>query len=140
MSTDTVPVEFLYGIEPGRYDANDDWQQQRVVAFRITKKTARRIYYDADLLGHRPRIRYIDRQVIEEAGEITRRGGHWWEPDLQLHTQPPQTFPPQWDLNLPRLKAEMAAAHPDRGGTDAEFIAARQRYEHARAAAEGITA
>ena len=26
----------------------------------------------------------------------------------------------------------MAAAHPDRGGTDAEFIAARNRYENAR--------
>jgi hypothetical protein len=29
----------------------------------------------------------------------------------------------------------MAAAHPDRGGTDEAFIAARQRYERAQMAA-----
>lgn len=132
--TTPAPVEFLYGIEAGRYDGNDSWQPQHVVAFRITKKTSRRIYYDANLLGGHPaRIRYIDRQTIEARGEITRKAGHWFEPDLQLYTQPPQIFPPQWRLDLPRLKAEMAAAHPDRGGTDAEFIAARQRYEQARA-------
>jgi hypothetical protein len=133
MSTEPAVIEFLYGIEPGRYDGNDDWQPQQVVAFRITKKTARRIYYDANLLsGHPARIRYTDRQAIEEKGEATRKSGGWWEPDLQLYAQVPQIFPPEWDLDLPRLKAEMAAAHPDRGGSDAEFIAARQRYERAR--------
>ncbi len=30
-----------------------------------------------------------------------------------------------------RLRMEMAGAHPDRGGTSDEFIAARKRYEHA---------
>ncbi len=29
---------------------------------------------------------------------------------------------------LPRLKAEMAAAHPDRGGTSEAFIKARELY------------
>ena len=32
---------------------------------------------------------------------------------------------------LKQLRREMAAAHPDRGGTDEEFIAARERYEQA---------
>jgi hypothetical protein len=32
---------------------------------------------------------------------------------------------------LKRLRREMADAHPDRGGTDAGFIAARKRYERA---------
>jgi hypothetical protein len=35
-------------------------------------------------------------------------------------------------LDLAQLKAEMAASHPDRGGTSAAFIAARQRYVAAR--------
>jgi hypothetical protein len=30
--------------------------------------------------------------------------------------------------DIAALKAEMAAAHPDRGGTDAAFIEARKRY------------
>ncbi|MGW9617242.1 hypothetical protein ACWGUP_17605 [Streptomyces diastaticus] len=127
------PVEHLYGIESGRYDANDDWQPERVVAFRITKKTPRRIYYDADLYRGQPNIRFVNRQAIEDKGEITRRSGAWWEPDLQLYVKPPQTWPPQPGLNIARLKAEMAAAHPDRGGTEAEFIAARARYERAKA-------
>jgi hypothetical protein len=32
---------------------------------------------------------------------------------------------------LRQLRREMAACHPDRGGTDEEFIAARERYERA---------
>ncbi|MFJ5090000.1 hypothetical protein [Streptomyces sp. NPDC088674] len=36
------------------------------------------------------------------------------------------------EAEVRRLRAAMAAAHPDRGGTDAEFIAARSRYENAR--------
>ena len=32
---------------------------------------------------------------------------------------------------LRRLRREMAAAHPDRGGTSEGFIDARRRYEHA---------
>ena len=32
---------------------------------------------------------------------------------------------------LKRLRMEMAGAHPDRGGTREEFIAARKSYEHA---------
>jgi hypothetical protein len=35
-------------------------------------------------------------------------------------------------INLQELKAKMAAAHPDRGGTSEEFIAARKRYMEAR--------
>jgi hypothetical protein len=35
-------------------------------------------------------------------------------------------------LNIAELKSAMAAAHPDRGGTNADFIAARARYVAAR--------
>jgi hypothetical protein len=34
-------------------------------------------------------------------------------------------------VQLKRLKREMAAVHPDRGGSNEEFITARQRYERA---------
>ena len=33
---------------------------------------------------------------------------------------------------LGQLKATMLAAHPDKGGSDGEFIAARRTYERAR--------
>lgn len=125
-------VEFLYGVQPGEYDGNDIWQSEKVVAFRITKKTARRIYYDANLLaGHPAHVRYVDRQAVESAGQVTRRSAGWWEPDLTVYAQPPQVWPPSADLDLASLKAAMAAAHPDRGGTDEAFIAARRRYERA---------
>jgi hypothetical protein len=129
--TTPVPVEFLYGVQPGGYDGNDDWQASKVVAFRIMKKTARRIYYDANLLnGHHAQVRYIDRQALEACGEATRKSGAWWEPDLTVYAQPPQTWPPV-ERDLAALKATMHASHPDRGGTDEAFIAARSRYEQA---------
>jgi len=36
------------------------------------------------------------------------------------------------DDDVKRLKAEMAAAHPDRGGTNETFAVARRRYVEAR--------
>lgn len=136
---ETVPVEFLYGIEAGHWEGNDDvWVPHRVVSFRITKKTPKRIYYVARDWGQ-PEIRFVDRQRLEADGEIWRRSAQWWEPDIRLYLNPPvieQAVKP----DLAELKAAMAAAHPDRGGSDTEFIAARQRYERARTAAEEITA
>lgn len=130
--TTPAPVEFLYGVRSGGYDGNDTWQPASVVAFRITKKTDRRIYYDANTINGQPaRVRYVDRQALEARGEVTRKSGAWWEPDLTVYMQPPQTWPPSADLDLTGLKAEMAAAHPDRGGTDESFIAARRRYQQA---------
>jgi hypothetical protein len=134
MSAAPEKVEFLYGVRSGHYDGNDDWQPPSIVAFRVVRKTARRVYYDANAFnGRDPRVRYVDRQALEAGGEVTRKSGQWFEPDLTVYVEPPQTWPPV-ERDLAVLKAEMAAAHPDRGGTDAEFIAARQRYERAREA------
>jgi len=129
--TALAPVEFLYGVQPGRYDVNDDWQPAEVVAFRIWKKTPRRVYYVAREWGVDRTVRFVDRHRLETDGEVTRRSGQWWEPDLTVYAQPPQVWPPV-ERDLAALKAEMAAAHPDRGGSDEAFIAARQRYEKAR--------
>jgi hypothetical protein len=135
MTGQPAVIECLYGIEAGHYDGNDEWQPQRVVAFRITKKTARRIYYDANLTGNRAaQIRFVPRQLIEAEGTVCRKSAGWWESDLQLWLEPPQTWPPKQQPDLNQLKSEMAAAHPDRGGTDEAFIAARRRYEDAKAA------
>lgn len=129
-----VPVEYLYAIETEHWEGNDDvWVPRRVVAFRITKKTPKRIYYVRRERGPgEVEIGCINRQKIEADGEIYNHGaGGWWARDFHLHLEPPvieQAAKP----DLAELKAAMAAAHPDRGGNDAEFIAARQRYERAR--------
>jgi hypothetical protein len=130
-STEAVRVEYLYGIKAGQYDGNDDWQPAAVVRFRIIKKTKARIYYDADLLGHGLRLRCVDRQEIEATGEARPRSRQWWEPDSHLYAEAPAAVH-HGTPDLPQLRAEMAAAHPDRGGTAEAFIAARARYQHAR--------
>jgi hypothetical protein len=44
----------------------------------------------------------------------------------------PQRRKQEAPVSLAELKAEMAAAHPDRGGSSAAFIAAKERYDAAR--------
>lgn len=128
------PVGWLYAVQPGRYELDDvTWRPGKVVQFPITKKTARRIYY------LRPRgvygtgaewtPGYIDRQELEQHGSV--HVPHW----LLLFAEPPEIPKPAPAPGLKELKAAMAAAHPDRGGTDDEFIAARDHYLRARRAA-----
>ncbi|WNI19209.1 hypothetical protein [Actinacidiphila sp. ITFR-21] len=133
MTTATpAPVEFLYGIDSSVDDDSTRYRSPHVVQFRITKKTPKRIYYVASRDWDRhPRIRFVDRHRIEADGEIYRRSAGWWETDNHLYLNPPELRQPA-KPDLPALKAAMAAAHPDRGGSDAEFINARQQYETAR--------
>lgn len=127
-ATDAVVVEYLYGIDTG--GEHNDFRR-RIAAFPITKKTPKRIYYSRD----GDRIGYVNRQKIEESGSAYTAAG-WWCADACLHLEPPDLM-----ANMPKrpdvgeLKALMAAAHPDRGGTDAEFIAARERYDRAKGVA-----
>jgi hypothetical protein len=134
-ATDLGPVEFVYGTDV------DDEGTHRVFAFRVTKKTAKRIYYVRYAPWARPgdeKIGYVDRQAIEAAGAEgvwARRTAGWWEPDNQLYLEPPDVPErPDRKAILARLKAEMAAVHPDRGGSHEEFLAAHARYERARTA------
>lgn len=132
--TAPAPVEFLYAIHQG-YDANDDWKPAHVVSFRVTKKTPKRIYYvRRERIPGDLEIGYVNRQKIEATGEIYNHGaGGWWSPDFHLYLNPPEV--PQYAKpDLAALKAAMHAAHPDRGGTDEAFIAARERYERAQRA------
>lgn len=129
MAADPTPVEFLYGIEAG-HDEGNDWVPTRVVRFRVTKKTPRRIYYLPRDWG-KPEQRFVDRLALERDGEVHRRSAGWWEPDLTVYLHPP-VLEEVRQPSVAELKAAMAAAHPDRGGTDEAFIAARHRYEKAR--------
>jgi hypothetical protein len=78
------------------------------------------------------------------AGQARRPGGRWYDhggmffttreaaeqylysADRERERQRQEAEP-----EIRRLRREMAAVHPDRGGTDEEFIAARKRYEEA---------
>jgi hypothetical protein len=133
-ASDIAPVEFLYGIEAGHEELND-WVPTRVVRFRVTKKTAKRVYYLPEGRPERSQTqRFVDRAILERDGKVTRRSAGWWETDLTVYLDPPAIEQARRP-DLTELKAAMAAAHPDRGGTDEAFIAARQRYERAQMAA-----
>lgn len=123
-AADPAPREYLYELWDANWDDGPmgNWQ---ILEHPITKKTARRIYFTYSTGGHR--AGYVDRQKIEADGEIyhgyTRRRLHLARPEIPTGPKPP---------SLPELRKAMADAHPDRGGTDAKFIAARARYERAR--------
>jgi hypothetical protein len=148
---DSNVVEYLYGYS----HVSDDLSLYR---FRITKKTAKRFYYirggewideygelrnsnirststDDNIIG------YVNRQKLEADGHVHNRGVHWCRDDsilygsLQLLLQEHNWFRSSAAPDLHKLKAEMAAAHPDRGGSSAAFIEARSRYVAARRAA-----
>lgn len=118
-----VKREFLYELWDRNWDdgALGDYV---VLQHPVTRITARRIYFTYS----NGRRGFVDRQKIEAEGEVyhgyTRRRLHLTEPELPSRPQP---------MSLPELKRQMVDAHPDRGGSDAEFIAARARYTRALA-------
>jgi hypothetical protein len=78
-------------------------------------------------------VAFINRQKIEQEGEIwSHKAGGWWEADARLYLRPPTPAETESLPDLRRLKAEMAATHPDPGGTNAAFVEARARYVAAR--------
>ncbi|MFE7754289.1 hypothetical protein [Streptomyces sp. NPDC057429] len=118
-------AEFLYEL----WDANwDDGPlgNYKVLAHPVTRKTARRIYFTRN--GHR--AGFVDRRRIEADGEV------FYRPLARtLHLNPPEIPSQPKPPSLLELKRAMANAHPDRPeGTHEAFIAARARYEQARAA------
>lgn len=125
---DEVAVaEFLYELWDANWDDGPLGNYQ-VLAHPITKKTPRRIYFTYSTGGHRSG--YVDRQKIEADGAIYH--GYTMR---RLHLTPPEIPSRPARPSLAELRQAMADAHPDRGGTNEAFIAARQRYERARASA-----
>jgi hypothetical protein len=123
--TDLTAAEFLYELWDANWDDGPmgNWQ---ILQHPITKKTAKRIYFTYSTGGHRAGC--IDRQRIEADGEIYH--GYTLR---RLHLTPPEIPGRPKQPSLAELKAAMADALPDRGGCDVAFIAARARYEKARA-------
>ncbi len=112
--------------------------------FRITKKTKKRVFYcreplpieeseytDIRFLAHTDEIGVVDRQKLEQEGEVYNMA-HCWNDDFHLYRVPPSLREEEPFPDLRELKAAMAAAHPDRGGSSEAFIKARARYEAAR--------
>jgi hypothetical protein len=144
-TADAGRVEYLYARDTSscHWDGNpcgcDDLRGRakwdyHVDRFRITKKTAKRIYYvRSERYDDEVEIGYVDRQKLEADGEVYNHGaGGWWSKDFHLLAAPPepptQPTPVDQRAEVSRLRAEMAAVHPDRGGTSAAFIEARSRY------------
>jgi hypothetical protein len=152
-------VEYLYSYE---YAFNDDNSESHVYhRYGIIKKTAKRIYYDrrgeyrlANVrddpwrkghLDNNGRIGFVDREKLELEGRVYNNGRHWSDDDsrlfLRLEDCTKRNFLDEvfdglglgnGKPNLKELKAAMIAAHPDKGGSSAAFIAARRRYMEAK--------
>ena len=141
----------LWAIEAGFYDfAARQWVHSRLVRLPIVKRTAKRIFFLRSSEPGEYEQGYVDRQQFEAQGWV------WSSRYDKIYATPPKVpadeplIPPSFagsyraatvpaDVELKRLKAAMANAHPDRGGTDAEFIAARRRYVEARDRAKTTT-
>lgn len=131
-------TEHLYGLATG--EDPDGYIRSHVVAFPITKRTAKRIYYVRRTHPNGTRdLGYVNRQAMEAAGADglwARRSGGWWEPDAHLYLTPPvlpaQQLAADLKADVDRLRREAADAHPDRGGSNEAFIHAHQRLTAAR--------
>jgi len=145
-TSDARRVEYLYAYDVGW----SDWGERYVdfYRFRVTRRTAKRVFYvrDAEFIDEsgEPRddgavrnrdgeIGFVHRGTLAKDGFATNRS-RVWEPDYQLYAslaalhadrEHGADAPP---ADLAALKRAMAAAHPDRGGSNEAFIAARERY------------
>jgi hypothetical protein len=157
-ATDSRAVEYLYGESWSSSDDGYSSSGYVFYRFRITKRTAKRVFYvsKGEWIDERgePDIRYpniknlddeeigfVDRQKLEAEGRVDNRGRHWSSPDSELYASLEGMLATHrrdeskdGNPDLPALKSAMAAAHPDRGGDSAAFIEARQRYVSARRA------
>jgi hypothetical protein len=139
-ASDSRAVEFIYSYHGTK--------------FRITKKTAKRIFYvkveDTHYRGEGEcgihevndlELGYIDRRKVFEKRHdgddydiAVTIGSRKWRycRCFFLEPPPPRKRTHESTPDLRKLKAEMAAAHPDKGGTCDAFREARERYVAAR--------
>jgi hypothetical protein len=110
----------------------DGWRRRTISRRALEKNRKARIdgrWFFLDrgaALAHRARARDAEKALeAEQAREVGAQ--------QTFRPVPEATVINVVDTNLRRLKAEMAAAHPDHGGTNDAFIAARKRYLKARA-------
>ena len=132
LSPDTDPdrVEYLHSLdwdEP--YDdafAKGSWVRRE---YRITRKTAARVYYVKDYRGGEG---FADRAALERDGQVRLRYEYVGQSHRTLHVEPPPIPTRQNPANLSELRKQMADAHPDRGGDREAFEAARASYLRAK--------
>lgn len=135
-TADLAPIEYLYGTWWS--DDDNGYHVMSVIPFRIVKKTAKRIFYVKDWInGETARLGSVNRQELEDKGEVYNHSRGYWNADFHLTAKPHdldtnRVDPSALKAELAKLRVEMADVHPDRGGTDAAFIAAHKRYEAAR--------
>jgi hypothetical protein len=149
---DSRVVEYLYGKSWSCPDDGYGGDGYDFYRFRITKRTAKRVFYvsKGEWIDERgePDIRYpnirnldaeeigfVDRQKLEADGRVRNRGRHWSAPDSELYASLEGMLAERRRYassdekpDLAALKAAMAAAHPDKGGSHEAFIEARSRY------------
>jgi hypothetical protein len=129
---DTPPVEYLY-----------KWSER----FRVIKRTEQRIYYikkGEDIDEHGEPIEnpyHFKSHLDDQVGFITldklkpdRHGWCRFYPSLEEWQAERRRIAAKWGnkpVDLAALKAAMAEAHPDRGGSNAAFIEARKAYVEA---------
>jgi hypothetical protein len=124
--TDVVPVEYLYS--PWMYEDERGHLDTEVKLFRITKRTPKRVFFDAG----RGRAKSVDREQLEREGRVWVRefGGY----SVYANRADAEPTPREaTEDKIRRLRVEAAALHPDRGGDPIEFRAAYARYQRAAA-------
>jgi hypothetical protein len=125
-TSDAKAIEYIYA-----------WGRK----YQVFKKTKTRVYYnkfeDGDWQATAPSLSTVRTCFVERAHlELPDDQDYWIDRKGRqryrwLYLRPPQRKQ-EAPVSLGELKAEMVAAHPDRGGTSAAFIEARRRYIEAR--------
>jgi hypothetical protein len=142
-ATTTGDTVNLFAIEFGYYDHGArHWVHSKIVRLPVVKTTPRRIYFLRSSEPDEFETGYLDRQTFESRGWVysSRYNKIYATPPKVPNDKPFIPRPPRPEdqhatvtvEELKQLKAAMRAAHPDLGGTDAEFIRARERYVLAR--------
>lgn len=135
----------------------------RVVEHRITKWTPKRVYYVRERLRYRDPsvveyltspdrrmspcwverngdaviwviVDYANRAALERDGETATLTGYPYPRHVVFATREAAEAIAAGDIK--QLRRQMASVHPDRGGTNEQFMAARKRYERALASAK----
>jgi hypothetical protein len=136
-----IADELYYVVQHGGHsDDNLDVPTFTVGTARVTKVTARRVYFmygEGVPKYQREKPRILDRTILQGTGRDALPK-HWnscyltlyvkredAEAACQQHDRRHRYVKPKLDLQA--LRRAMADAHPDRGGTDEAFRAARQR-------------
>jgi hypothetical protein len=120
----STEVEYLYTDWRSLYD-QDGWLEP--LELPIIKKTKKLIFFKNP---HGDYNCTVDRARMEAAGT----NGAWarlYSYRERIYLQrPPHPYESEREqyIDIKGLKAAMAAAHPDKGGSSAAFIAARKRY------------